>query len=51
MAELILTIDASEIIKAYKKGFEDCFTLMVDDNELQSELNINKIDNAEGISG
>lgn len=48
MAELILTIDASEIIKAYNKGFEDCFALMVDDNELQTELNINNID-AEGI--
>lgn len=50
MAELILTIDASEIIKAYQKGFEDCFVLMVEDNELQSQLKINKIDNAEGIS-
>lgn len=48
MSELILTIDASEIIKAYNKGFEDCFALMVDDNELQTELNINNID-AEGI--
>lgn len=48
MAELILTIDANEIIKAYQKGFEDCFALMVDDKELQTELNINNID-AEGI--
>lgn len=48
MAELILTIDATEIIKAYNKGFEDCFAIMVDDEELQAELNINKID-AEGI--
>lgn len=48
MAELILTIDASEIIKAYNKGFEDCFALMVDDKELQNQLNINNID-AEGI--
>lgn len=48
MSELILTIDASEIIKAYNKGFEDCFAIMVDYKELQTELNINKID-AEGI--
>lgn len=48
MAELILTIDASEIVNAYNKGFEDCFVLMVDDKELQTQLNINNID-AEGI--
>lgn len=48
MAELILTIDASEIIKAYNKGFEDCFALMVNDKALQTELNINNI-YAEGI--
>lgn len=48
MVELILTIDATDYIKAYQKGFEDCFALMVDDKELQTELNINNID-AEGI--
>lgn len=47
MDELILTIDASEIIKAYQKGFEDCFAIMVDDKELQTELIKNKISNDE----
>lgn len=48
MSELSITIDATEIVKAYQKGFEDCFVLMVNDKELQTELNINQID-AEGI--
>lgn len=44
----MMELDATEIIKAYQKGFEDCFSLIAETPELDEQLNINKID-AEGI--
>lgn len=47
MAELILTIDATEIIKAYKKGLSDGFALAAETPDLDTELNLNQIDTPE----
>lgn len=46
MANLELTFDATLLVQAYKKGLEDGFLLIANTNELDSELNKNKIDNA-----
>lgn len=48
MAELTVTIDASEIIKAINTGIEIGFMLANETPELDEQLNINQID-AEGI--
>lgn len=48
MAKLILEIDATEVIKAFKAGVELGFILANDDQELQSELNKNNIDTSDG---
>lgn len=48
MAELTVTIDASEIIKAMNTGIEIGFMLANETPELDEQLNINQID-AEGI--
>lgn len=48
MAELTVTIDASEIIKAVNTGIEIGFMLANETPELDQQLNINQID-AEGI--
>lgn len=45
MAELgfNFSFDPSEIIKAYRKGIEDCFIAMSDFADLESVCNINDI--------
>lgn len=48
MSELTVTIDASELIKAFQLGLETGFILANETPELDEQLNINKID-AEGI--
>lgn len=47
---LVVEIDATAIVEAYRKGFEDCFVLIMETEELDEQLNINGIDtNAEGV--
>lgn len=48
MSELIVTIDASELVKAFQLGLEAGFILANETPELDQQLNINQID-AEGI--
>jgi len=48
MAELTITIDATEIVKAINKGIEIGFILANETPELDEQLNINNID-AKGI--
>lgn len=48
MAELTITLDATEFIKAFNLGVEAGFMLSNETPELNEQLNINKID-AEGI--
>ena len=48
MAELTVTIDATELVKAIQKGIEIGFMLANETPELDEQLNINNID-AEGI--
>lgn len=47
MATLSLEIDITELVKAYTKGFEDGFILANQTDELDSELNLNNIDDPE----
>ena len=44
MAELSITIDASEFIKAFNMGVEVGFMIANETPELETELNINNID-------
>lgn len=48
MAELKITLDATEFIKAFNLGVEAGFMLANETPELDEQLNINNID-AEGI--
>jgi len=45
----ILEFDATLLIKAFKAGLEAGFILATDTSELDSELNKNNIDDAEGV--
>jgi len=44
MAELTITIDATEVVKAFQLGLETGFMLANETPELDEQLNINKID-------
>lgn len=44
MARIEILIPGELIVKAYKQGMEDMFVLMSEFDELESELNVNKID-------
>jgi len=45
----ILEFDATLLIKAFNAGLEAGFILAADTSELDSELNKNNIDDAEGV--
>lgn len=45
--EYIVELDASLLVKAYKQGIADGFALAVETPELDEQLNINRIDEAE----
>lgn len=47
MAKIEILIPGELIVQAYKKGMEDMFVLMSNFDELESELNVNKIDQSE----
>ena len=48
MGKLEIIIDASLIVKAYRKGLEDAFIILKEDfPELQQELNLNNIEGGE----
>ena len=51
MKELVYIVefDASLLVKAYKQGLSDGFALAVETPELDEQLNINQIDEAEEL--
>ena len=49
MAKLEFEFDATLLIKAFNAGLEAGFILANDTSELDSELNKNNIDDAEGV--
>lgn len=48
-AGLSIEIDASLIVAAYNRGLEDMFVAMSEFDELDDQLNVNKIDPTDGI--
>lgn len=47
MAELNFSFDASGWLRAYNRGIEDAFIMIADFSELESLLQINKIEYGE----
>jgi len=49
MTKVEIEIDASFIVAAYNKGLEDMFITMSEFDELEVQLDVNKIDPADGL--